>query len=160
LITADDDRRVGADPVPGGLDHDHRAVLEIADRLIGLAARLDQSHLDLVADAHGQAERRREVVQPRNGNTDRLGHLREVVGRHERGAALTGHADEQGVDVAPAVILDQMDLNGRGALQLDHRVETATKIFSGAPEALGFMPIRPNSSSCSSDRSETRRTRA
>jgi hypothetical protein len=49
-----------------------------------------------------------------------------VVGRHERGAALAGQADEHGVDVGPPVLIDQVDLHGDGALQLDHDVETAS----------------------------------
>ena len=44
------------------------------------------------------------------------------------------HPDEQGVDVGPAVLLDQMDLDRGGALQLDHGVETSPA--AGAPAGI------------------------
>ena len=55
--------RLLADAVAGPLDDDHRAVVEVADRLAGLLARLGQQDGDLVARDDRRAQREGERVQ-------------------------------------------------------------------------------------------------
>ena len=74
-------RTVTCEPIALGrvLDHDHRAVVEVPDRLTVIAALAHESHLRLVAGADRRAEARRERVDLRHGHPQRLGDERQVV---------------------------------------------------------------------------------
>src|SRR5882672_5294742 len=67
------DRELRAD-VPGAvLDDDHRAVLEVADRLGGLLPFLDHADRDLFAREHDRTNGFREVVHVQHDDALELG---------------------------------------------------------------------------------------
>ena len=121
-----------ADLVDGLLHHHHRAVVEVAHRLAVLAPLLHQPHRDLVPGRVRHAELRRQGVDLRDRHAKGLGHLRQVVvDGDQRRATLAGEAHQRGIDVEHAGLLDELELDRRGLLQLDQHVE-ALGVLAGA----------------------------
>ncbi len=82
-----------ADAVAGVLGDDHRAVVEVADRLAVLLARLEQVQVDLVAGDDRRPQREREGVQVHHLDAGEGGRLGEVgVEGEQRAVAVDGRA--------------------------------------------------------------------
>ncbi len=102
---------LGADELAAGLDDDHRAVIEIADALIGFLARLGDLEPDDLA---------REVVGPKRGG--RLVEVEDVDSAHAGDlgeVVVDGDERAAGVDGEPHELL--VDVRGVGVVGLEHR---------------------------------------
>src|SRR5712691_4772226 len=123
----DGDRELGADVPRAVLDDDHRAVLEIADRLRGLLALLDNAHRDLLAGKDDRTYGFREVIHVQHGDALELGHaVQSVVVRHNRHAERPRERYELPVGAGSrGILLRELDLHGLLFLHLGKHLETA-----------------------------------
>ncbi len=121
------DGKLGTDVPRTVLDDDHRAVLEIADRLGGLLTLLDHAHRDLLARQDDRTNGFREIVHVEHRDALKLGHAIEaVIIGHDRDAEALRERDELSVGAVPSrVLLRKLDLDRLLFLHLREHLEAA-----------------------------------
>ena len=142
--------RLLADAVAGPLDDDHRAVVEVADRLAGLLAGLGQQHGDLVAGDDRRAQREGEGVQVHDpdagqrraaGQVGVQGEQADPRSRHIR----TSLASTSGTPGASSSMTDTVD-PGLTAQRLEHleaaAAPTAAQLVAGVGQPLQLARAR------------------
>src|SRR5438309_2094555 len=118
-------RQLAAEVARAVLDHDHRAVLEIANTLPLLLSLLDHPHGDLFARQDHRANRLRQVVHVQDRHAMQLGDaVQSVVVRHDRDPESACEGHELRVGARPGrVFLRELHLDGRFLLHLGEHLE-------------------------------------
>ena len=79
------------------IDDDHRAIRQIADGLMGIAAFLDQRQLRFVADREHGAHRARQVEEIERGDILQAGERAQIgVGGEQAGIEQSGELQSAG----------------------------------------------------------------
>src|SRR2546423_1237086 len=122
------DRKLGPDVPRAVLDDDHRAILEVPDRLRGFLPFLDDTNGDLLARQDHRTDRLGKIVHVENGDALELGDaVQAVIIGHDRDAKALREGDELAVGAVPrGILLRQLDLDGLLFLHLREHLQTAS----------------------------------
>ena len=131
---------LAVDRLRAALDHDHRAVVEIADALARILARLDDPDPQVLArqerGLHGVCQR----VDVQHADALQVGDAIQVQVVREHGApVLLRQGDELGVDLRGArhVLVDDLDRGRRGLAHSGQDLEAASP--AGAAQGIGAV---------------------